>query len=79
MFENVTFKTDASGEQKRKALIKHKAWELALWLVHSCVSASKSDNVIVSLDRKRRRYMASELEENGKVQILLTTDSAAHW
>ena len=47
-------------------------------MVHSCVSASNSDNVIVSLDRKRRRHMVSESEENGNVQILLITDSAAY-
>ena len=36
------------------------------------LSSSNSDNLIVSLDRERRRHMISESEEDGKVQILPT-------
>ena len=72
MFKTLLLKQTLSGKQKRKTLTKHKEWELALWLVDSYVSASNSDNLIVSLDRKRRKHMISESEENGNVLILPT-------
>ena len=78
MFENVTFKTDPLWRAKAEGLNQTQSVGTSIVIGSFLRSASNSDNVIVSLDRKRRRHMASELEENGNVQILLTTDSAAH-